>query len=1056
MQRVAVSVGVVAQHAGCGDGQRHAGMGAVVVVMRHRRRVGDVNRHRGRGGGRAVAHHDTEAGVAAEACCRREAEPAVGRLHQRALQAGGVDAEHRQRVIVGIGVIGQHTVRRVHRQHLACVHRVSVVNGHWSVVHADAGHRKIASSRHQAAGDDEALNRRHGQLRVAQLHPNGRGTWLQVGEPIAAVSGGERGALVGIEAAVAVGIDVDTHTCHRGFASVATAVGVGVGKHGAGHAAQLEVAKLGTGDGVARRQHQVVHAGCGLLRHRCVATATAAAGTGVCDRGLAQLGDGRSQFDHVEAPEGGPGVDHVVDLIVTIDDGVAGGAQERGELAGAQATPQGLVRNLLSQGCRTRDKRCRLAGALHGGDATMGIGAVEARTGGKGVDQIGAALRERGDLVSAGGVVGGTGRDRPWPAEVGGPGGPHRNCGRVAGRVGHAHLAELQVVVAGGGDHDHIGLGERCEFVAYAVAGKVIGPVAVVAQREVDHVDVIRLTVGQHPLQCLLKVGKGAAAGVLEHLERNQVGGRGHARVHAVLRADDAGDVGAVAVHVAGVGVVVGKVPLIDDAVVHAVAVQVGPEEGVVDVDAGVDHHRGGAAPVQRAVAGLAAQAGDGGGLQCGIHRQLAVVDHGRTGGGGRGVVTSAVSLEVDGRAGRGHARAHGVGQRLGLDPAVALQLRHHVGAGQQVRKMVVTQRVGQGRDLAAVEHAIGIGVQEDGPALHAALACVMHAVAVQVVELHAADAAQLHIAKVSRDHHAAAQTHRCGRGAAPPAGLRHLSHFDRGRAQVIEAERAVDPCDHADLASIEHAVGVGIQEDRPARQRCFTGVAGAVVVQVAELHAIDVRGQEVAKVGPADRVTGHQGDVIAAGGGRGLQPVGWQRLTHSVVAGRQAVEHIAAVSQGQGRDLARVELVVAVGVEINRAPGDTGLGVVGRRVVAAAAVQVFVHPASDRGGQAGLGGPGAGLVAQAHVAGQVSDARRTGAERVSARRGRQATQAAHSPLRGAELRERDASVKQHGHAVSRQGQVAQVNGGRGHGFVESEVQRVHTRGAWVGRGRGD
>ena len=529
VQRVAVGIGVIAQHARCRDGQRHPGMGAVVVVMRHRHRVGDVNRHRGRGGGRAVAHHDTEAGVAAEAGCRREAEPAIGRLRQRALQAGGVDAAHRQRVAVGVGVIGQHAVRGVHHQHLACVHRVAVVNGHRRVVDADAGDRKVAPGRHQAAGDDEALHRWHGQLRVAQLHPDGRGPRLQVDKPVAAVGGGERGAFFGIKAGVAVGIDVDAHAVQRGFTAVAAAVGVGVGKHAAGHAAQLEVAKLGTGDGVARRQHHVVHAGCGLLRHRCAATAIAAASTGICDRGLAQLGDGRSQLDHVEAPEGGPGVDHVVDLIVTIDDGVAGGAQEPGELAGAEATPQGLVRNLLRQCRRARDKRRRLAGALHGGDAAVGIGPVEACAGCKGVDQIGAALRERGDLVCPGGVVGGTGRDRPWPAEVGGPGGPHRNRGRVAGRVGHTHLAELQVVVAGGGDHDHIGLGECSEFVANAVAGKVVGPVAVVAQREVDHVDVERLAVGQHPLQGLFKVGKGAAAGVLKHLERDQVGGRGHA-----------------------------------------------------------------------------------------------------------------------------------------------------------------------------------------------------------------------------------------------------------------------------------------------------------------------------------------------------------------------------------------------------------------------------------------------------------------------------------------------------------------------------------------------
>ena len=511
------------------------------------------------------------------------------------------------------------------------------------------------------------------------------------------------------------------------------------------------------------------------------------------------------------------------------------------------------------------------------------------------------------------------------------------------------------------------------------------------------------------------------------------------------------------AVPVAGVGIVVGKVPLVDDAVVHAVAVQVRPKEAVVDVDAGVDHHRGGAAPVQRAVAGLLAQAGDRRGLQRAVHRQLAVVDRSRTGVVGPGAFVSVIGvigLQLDGRVGGRHAHAHRVGQRLGLHPAVALHLRHHVAAGQQVRKAVVAQRVGQGGDLSAVEHAIGVGVQEDGPALHAAIAGVTQAVAVQIVELHAADASQLHIAQVSRDRHAAAQADRCGRGAAPPAGLRHLSHLNRGWAQVVEAECAVGTGDHAGLAGVKHAIGVGVQKNRPARQRSFAGIAGAVVVQVAELHAVDVRGQEVAKVGPADRVADHQIDVVATGCRGGLQPVRWQVLAHLVAAGGQAVEQVSAVRQGQGRDLARIELVVAVGVEIHRAPGDAGLGVEGRRVVAAAAVQVFIDPTTDCGGQAGLSGPAGGFIAQAPVAGPVSDTHRADAERVCTRRCRQAAQAAHPPLGGAELRERDAGVKQHSHAVSRQGQIAQVDRGRCHGFVEGEVDRVHRRGAWAGRGR--
>ena len=148
MQRVAVSVGVIAQHAGCRDGQRHAGMGAVVVVVRHWRRVGDVNHHGALGAGEAVARQVGVAGVAAEAGRGREGQCAARQLRKDALQAGGVDAEHRQRVAISVDIVAQHA-GRCDGEHRAGMHAVVVSTGHRCAVehvnrHGAAGVAAVA------------------------------------------------------------------------------------------------------------------------------------------------------------------------------------------------------------------------------------------------------------------------------------------------------------------------------------------------------------------------------------------------------------------------------------------------------------------------------------------------------------------------------------------------------------------------------------------------------------------------------------------------------------------------------------------------------------------------------------------------------------------------------------------------------------------------------------------------------------------------------------------------------------------------------------------------
>ena len=104
---------------------------------------------------------------------------------------------------------------------------------------------------------------------------------------------------------------------------------------------------------------------------------------------------------------------------------------------------------------------------------------------------------------------------------------------------------------------------------------------------------------GDHPIQGLGDIQTAGAASVRKDLERDDVHARRHAGVGAVLRADDAGDVRAVAGVVRRVGVVgAGKIVGKDDAIRHAIVVGVRPEEAVVEIDAGIDHHHRYAVPV--------------------------------------------------------------------------------------------------------------------------------------------------------------------------------------------------------------------------------------------------------------------------------------------------------------------------------------------------------------------------------------------------------------------------------------------------------------------------
>ena len=153
-------------------------------------------------------------------------------------------------------------------------------------------------------------------------------------------------------------------------------------------------------------------------------------------------------------------------------------------------------------------------------------------------------------------------------------------------------------IARSGNDRDVIVV-ERRDFIAQTRSGKGTVEVGTVSQGQIDRNDIVGRSIGDHPLQRLFDVGKGSAAGIAQDFERDDVAAGSHAGVGGILRADDARDVGAVAISVVGVGTVsAGEVVGIDDAVGDAVVVGIRSEERMVEIDPGVENDDGLPLPV--------------------------------------------------------------------------------------------------------------------------------------------------------------------------------------------------------------------------------------------------------------------------------------------------------------------------------------------------------------------------------------------------------------------------------------------------------------------------
>ena len=201
-----------------------------------------------------------------------------------------------------------------------------------------------------------------------------------------------------------------------------------------------------------------------------------------------------------------------------------------------------------------------------------------------------------------------------------------------------------------------------------------------VAEGKVDRCDVICSRVSIDPVEGFFEVGEGTRTAVFEDFEDDEVGFGGDC-------AGDAGDVGTVVIFVAGIGIVVGEVVLIDDLIGDTVIVGICAEVRAVEVGSGVDDD------------GAVAFAFDV--AKANIRPKFVEVDEAGGGGGGVGIAgddgaTGVNQLDVGGGGGDAHTR-------VGLFPTWLHLFGDGVGAGAEVGEAVVTIDVGGGGGFACV-----------------------------------------------------------------------------------------------------------------------------------------------------------------------------------------------------------------------------------------------------------------------------------------------------------------------------------------------------------------
>ena len=299
-------------------------------------------------------------------------------------------------------------------------------------------------------------------------------------------------------------------------------------------------------------------------------------------------------------------------------------------------------------------------------------------------------------------------------------------------------------------------------------------------------------------------------------------------------------------------------------------------------------------------------------------------------------VVARAVGAADDGDV----ARIDG-----GLNPADLTDFADAIGAGRESGEAVGAAGAGDGR---GIDGAVGVLVELDRPAGQARIgAAVVGAVAVDVVELLAADRAELEVAEVVAGAVGAADDGDVARvdGGLNPADLADFADaIGAGR----ETGEAVGAAGTGDGRGIDGAVGVLVEFDRPASQTGIGAVVHAVAVVVLELLAAERAELEVAEVVAGELIALDEGVFVVSQRRVGVGPTDLDHFLDLPRARVDAGDRVAAVGIGDGERLVGVHDAVVVVVDVDRPAREARLARLARCAVG---VQVFKLHAALGGG---------------------------------------------------------------------------------------------------------
>ena len=266
-----------------------------------------------------------------------------------------------------------------------------------------------------------------------------------------------------------------------------------------------------------------------------------------------------------------------------------------------------LQRQLLHVGNQPGNVRSSLAGSRFSDQSAIPTRSGDLATRSEYCRHHGAALREGDYAIWSRGVVDRPARPKIRTARVSIPNRADRP-GIGIGRWSRHPVRLIAGVAIAGRHHNGRVVCGKIRKLTRKGRGRGAVQIVAIAKRHVHGDDIVGRTIGDHPIQGLrdIRIGCAQRGIVRENLERDDIYARRHAGVGAVLGSDDAGDIRAMAIVVRGVRIVAAReVVEVDDAIGHAVMVGIRPEEAIVEIDTGIDHHHRNALSVDPAETGI-------------------------------------------------------------------------------------------------------------------------------------------------------------------------------------------------------------------------------------------------------------------------------------------------------------------------------------------------------------------------------------------------------------------------------------------------------------------